>query len=112
MIGRRLKELRKTELHLTQAEMAATLGIAVSTYSMIESGQRTLKDSYIKLLAYKYHINTEWLKTGQGDMYTISSISAELMECYNRMSPAMKRYFVQQAKDLVQLETEIKEKGI
>lgn len=66
----RIVELRK-KLNMTQKEFAQSIGIAQSSWAMIESGGRNINERHIKLISSIYHANEKWLKTGEGEMFTI-----------------------------------------
>lgn len=65
----RFKELRKV-LGLSQEEFGKKLGITKSGISDIESGRRNVTEQHIIMLCNSDpHINEEWLRTGQGNMF-------------------------------------------
>lgn len=65
----RIKELRKNDLKLTQAEFAKPLEITGSAVSYIESGKATPDGKTINLICSAYNVNREWLETGEGDKF-------------------------------------------
>lgn len=89
----RLKEIRKL-LALTQVEMASSLNIKQSTYSMIEKGQRALTDRTIKTLCYVHNINENWLRTGEGPIFTESLLDKEFYETFSKLSPESQDYML------------------
>ena len=64
----RLKKVRK-HLGLSQAQLAKELGIKQGSYSAIESGNTNLTQSLLIILEYRYSINTNWILTGEGEMF-------------------------------------------
>lgn len=68
----RLKELRNT-LDLTQSDFAKSLGIGQSTLGMMEVGKREINDRHIKTICAIYNVNEEWLRNGNGEMFTQTS---------------------------------------
>ena len=68
MEGERLKELR-TNLGLSQEEMATRIGLSKSGISNIEKGKRTLIDRNIKLIVSEFNVSEKWLRTGEGEMF-------------------------------------------
>ena len=56
----RLKLLRTHE-NLTQRQMAAILEVGQNTYSRMENGVTSFKDSYKKILEEKFNLTTGWL---------------------------------------------------
>lgn len=67
--GERIKKLRK-EKGLSQAQLAAMLGIQQGSLSEIESGKtKASKRLLLAILYYYRDIDIKWLSTGKGDMY-------------------------------------------
>lgn len=66
-IGERFKQIRK-HYNLTQQLFSISLGISRSHISNIENGREKPSDTLLMLLNSKYHINTEWLLEGKGNM--------------------------------------------
>ena len=72
-INERIKLLRK-EKGLTQKTLASTLGITQSGVSFLEQEGSSVSDQTIKLICTVFNVREEWLRTGEGEMYS----SAEL----------------------------------
>ena len=101
----RLKEIRKL-LALTQVEMASSLNIKQSTYSMIEKGQRALTDRTIKTLCYVHNINENWLRTGEGPIFTESLLDKEFYETFSELTPKSQEYLLEIMKALLKQQNE------
>lgn len=71
-MNNRFIELRKS-LNLTQKEMGDAIGISNSGVSNIEKGLRSVTEKHIRLLSVTFHINEEWLRTGEGEMMATSA---------------------------------------
>jgi len=67
-IFNRLKKVRKSA-GLSQEVFAKRIGIKQNSYSEIESGKREPAAPIIATIAYRFAINEEWLKTGDGEMF-------------------------------------------
>jgi SOS-response transcriptional repressor LexA len=67
-IGDRFKETRE-KLGLNQSELARSIGANPSIMSDIERGDKEPSKKIISALIVKYRINSNWLLTGEGDMY-------------------------------------------
>ena len=67
-MNERLKELRK-ELKLTQQEFANKIGISRGNIGAYEVGKNKISDAVISLICTKFHVNEDWLRTGNGDMF-------------------------------------------
>lgn len=66
-IGKRLRHLRKF-YQLKQEEFAKQIKIHQSTLALFESGDRQLKDIYVKMICNEFDCNHDWLLFGNGDM--------------------------------------------
>ena len=64
----RIKKLRKT-LDLTQQEFAERLGIRQNTVAKYETCRGTPTRSVVSLICREFHVNEEWLRTGDGEMF-------------------------------------------
>ena len=69
-MNKRLHELRKS-LEMSQEKFGEKLGVTKAGISKIESGERNLTETMIKLICTTYNVNEIWLRTGVGDMTTI-----------------------------------------
>ena len=73
-INERIRHLRKDELDLTQSEFASKLGLKQAGVSAIERDSVAVTDRTIKAICMVFNVREEWLRTGEGEMYS----SAEL----------------------------------
>jgi transcriptional regulator with XRE-family HTH domain len=68
-MNERIKLLRNA-MGLSQEEFGKLIGISKSGISSIESGQRNVTDKHVKLLIMECNLNEDWLRTGEGSMFT------------------------------------------
>ena len=61
----RIKALRK-ELGLTQEKFAERLSMKRNTIANYEIGRNEPIDAVISLICKEFHVNEEWLRTGEG----------------------------------------------
>lgn len=73
----RLKKLRK-ELGFTQEEFAARIGIKRAAISNYEIGRNEPIDAVVALICREFDVNEEWLRTGEGEMFTQMSRTDEI----------------------------------
>lgn len=66
-INERIKEVRKAR-GLNQKEFSDKIGLTQSAVSRIESADVAIIDQNVRLICQTFHINEEWLRTGQGKM--------------------------------------------
>ena len=102
----RLKELRK-HLGLSQRAFCINLGMKQSTYASFETGERELKDAYIKLICQTYKVNEDWLKNGDGSMLhkEPTDMTKELLKIFDILSPIYQEYLLKQTKELLEIQS-------
>lgn len=66
----RIKQIRKA-LNLTQVEFGNRLGVKGNTITNYETGLRTPSNSVILSICKEFNINEEWLRTGDGEMFSL-----------------------------------------
>lgn len=97
-IGNRLKFFRKS-IKKTQAEFGKLLGTGRDTISNYEIGRVEPTDTFIQLVATKYSLSENWLRTGQGEMYeeTETTLFAAFAKQYDLSEAEQKaaRYLLQ-----------------
>lgn len=68
----RMKQVREY-YDLTQKAFGESLGVSRDVYANIENGRVEPRDTFLKLLVKTYHVNLDWLYTGEGDMFGLPS---------------------------------------
>jgi len=96
----RIRRLRKA-LGLNQGEFAERLAMQSSALSMIEIGENALTEKNIRLICMTFNVNKEWLRTGEGEMFTASPFEKEFSEIYGRLFPETQQALLRLAKDLL-----------
>ncbi len=99
----RIKQLRK-ELKLSQQEFANKIHISRSQLSYYESGTVSIPERSQKEICEKFGINEEWLRTGQGEMYTFSQEDVELAEALAEITLSDNETLKNLATKIIQLE--------
>ena len=97
----RIKQIRKA-LNLTQVEFGNRLGVKGNTITNYETGLRTPSNSVILSICKEFNINEEWLRTGEGEMFSLqedeeAAYVSELLEdtenpLYDLIKAIMKMY--------------------
>lgn len=67
-VGERIKELRDS-LKLSQAEFGENLGVSRDVINNLERDRVNVAKDRLILIAEKYKVRYEWLKTGEGPMH-------------------------------------------
>lgn len=99
----RLKRLRKL-LGLNQEEFAEKIGIRQSSYSSIEKGRRSLADRYIKSICMAYDVNEQWLRTGEGPIFSNTQLRNELVDIFCTLSEPSQKYALRVLRELKELQ--------
>ena len=71
-INERIRFLRKEHLNLTLDEMSKRLNISLSNLGNIETGKIGVTQRVITDICREFSVSTEWLETGEGDVYDSS----------------------------------------
>jgi transcriptional regulator with XRE-family HTH domain len=100
----RIKQVRK-ELKLSQAKFCKAIFLSKGHYAEIELGNRKVNSRIIKLVATIYHVNEEFLRTGQGEMFsTKPDLRLERMiTLFQEFPPDYQDYILQQIELLKKL---------
>jgi len=98
--------LRQT-LNLSQKVFAKSVFISTSHYTLIETGKRRIKDSFLDSVCKIYNANNEWLLTGQGDIFLNEPPDVkleELIDIFKRLNGHFQGYILDQVKNLEKLQ--------
>ena len=86
-------------VNLSQEAFGKRIGVSGAAISRIESGDRNVTESMIKLICREYNVSYEWLKYGEGEMYmdaddeSIAAAIDEMMAGENETAKAVFRAF-------------------
>ena len=102
----RLKILRQT-LNITQKVFAKSCFISTCHYTQIETGKRTIKDSFLDSVCKAYNANKDWLLTGQGDMFQNEPPDPkleELIDIFKQLNGHFQSYILDQVRNLEKIQ--------
>jgi transcriptional regulator with XRE-family HTH domain len=71
-INQRVKRLRKA-LSLTQREFSQKIALSSAQIACIETEKRTVNDRTVKLICNAFYADENWLKAGEGEMFSRKS---------------------------------------
>jgi transcriptional regulator with XRE-family HTH domain len=80
----RIKQLRKY-LGKTQSDFGSSLGVTRDVVANWENGRVSVPDSVIILICREFGVNESWLRTGEGEMATVSTRDEELAAFMGRV---------------------------
>ena len=83
-MNERIKVLRK-ELGLTLDKFGERLGVTKTTISRLENGINNVTEQMIKSICREFNVNENWLRTGEGEMFTEIDEEARLMQWAGRV---------------------------
>lgn len=72
-MNERIRYIRET-LNLSRASFGQRLGVSGDVINNLERGRVEIKEPMVKLICTVFNVREEWLRTGEGEMYS----SAEL----------------------------------
>ena len=84
-LNERFSKIRKS-LGMTQEKFGNELGLNKSSISNIEKNIRSVTDKHIKLLSSTFNVNEEWIRTGEGEMFTPHDIDEDLAFAFGQIS--------------------------
>ena len=77
-VGERIKQIRK-ENKMTQVEFAKAISISNVSVSQLESDKFNMARTTERLICTMFHINPEWLRTGEGEMHNVAETAEDLV---------------------------------
>lgn len=80
-MNERIKAIREKS-GLNQTEFGARIGVKQTTIAGYENGTRTPIDAVLLTICREFHVNEDWLRTGQGDPYIQLSRDEALAEFF------------------------------
>jgi transcriptional regulator with XRE-family HTH domain len=94
-VTERLITLRE-KLKVRQGVFAKTIGVPQSTYSSIERGVRPLHNRHIKLICLTFNVNETWLRTGEGEIFTVEDPDTEeFLKVYRALPLSLRKMFLE-----------------
>lgn len=107
MISQRLLLVRKT-LKLSQEEFAKKVGMKGSSICDLEHSRCKLTDSNKLLICSTFHINKNWLETGEGEMFVYyNELEEEFFEIFKSLNSTLQSFLLNTAKNLLDIQDEI-----
>ena len=104
-INQRFRQVRK-HLKMQQSEFAKRLGLSQTSVSWLEQEGNTVSEQTIRLLHLDFHVSEEWLRTGNGPMfsaeddsplerlcreYVVSDCERRILELYFSFDPKRRK---------------------
>jgi transcriptional regulator with XRE-family HTH domain len=94
-VNQRIKKLRK-ELKLTQHKFAEIITVSDGFVASIETNIREANERIQKLICDSFQVNHQWLKTGEGEIFSHDKESkfSKLMALFDNLHPKYQDYII------------------
>ena len=105
-INQRIKQLRET-MRLSQAKFAKPVAISSGHIASIELGNRNVPDRIIKIISFVYGASEEWIKSGEGEMFTTRPSGEKhnvILKIFDELTPENQDSAILQVKALLALQ--------
>lgn len=104
-VNQRLRQVRK-HFNMQQIDFAKRLGLSQAGISWLEQDGNTVSEQIIRLLHLDFHVSEEWLRTGEGPMfsaeddspleklcreYAVSDCERKILELYFSFDPKRRK---------------------
>ena len=76
--GERIRMVRKQQ-NMTQGDFAKEIAVSTTTVCQLEIGKYNISRSTKHILCTRFHVNPEWLDTGEGEMYLDTDFAEDLV---------------------------------
>ena len=78
-------KLVRIKKSLNQTDFAKRLSISRSAVCKIESGENSPSEQTINLICKEFNVNSEWLRTGKGEMFIERSKDEQISEMLGKI---------------------------
>ena len=104
-INQRVRQLRK-ELKLTQNEFSAIINISSGQLACIETEKRIVNNRTMKLICDSFNVSNEWLRTGEGPVYSGDRDSryTKLVALYDTLKPKYQEFILASINGFLRME--------
>ena len=104
-INQRIRRLRK-ELKLTQNEFSAIINISSGQLACIETEKRIVNNRTMKLVCDSFKVNSEWLRTGTGPVYSDGKENkyTSLIALFDTLKPKYQDYILNSINSLLKIQ--------
>lgn len=111
-INQRIKQVRKS-LRLSQAKFAKNLCLSSGYFAGIELENRRVNDRIVKLICVTYGVNEGWLKTGDGEMYSVyyDARTEQTLKVFRELKSEYQDYILKLVENLLGVQEAEKENG-
>ncbi|MDR3116081.1 MAG: helix-turn-helix transcriptional regulator [Treponema sp.] len=96
-VNRRIKQVREA-LKLSQVQFSRVISLSSGYLAGVEVEKRKANDRIIKLICSSFNVNETWLKTGDGEMFSLNPDEecTKLVSLYKELEPKFQDYILKQ----------------
>lgn len=98
----RLKKIRKA-VHMNQTQFAKRVGMAQTSYSQLERGDRPILDRHVIAICKVFGVNELWLREGSGEMYSDTPSEDAMMELFRSIPEDQQLVILRTAIDILKI---------
>ena len=104
-LNKRIRLVRHT-LNLSQVQFSKIIPISSSYIAGMELGKRKANDRIIKLICTSFNVNEQWLRHGEGEMFSENHGEAyiKLVSLYRDLNPVFQDYILKQIELLLEIQ--------
>jgi transcriptional regulator with XRE-family HTH domain len=112
MVNERIRQIRQA-LNMTQTDFSMAIYVSNGYTAEIENGHRVANNRIIHLICLTFGVNEQWLKTGEGEMFSASPVGRKerILSLFDKLNPRFQEYALTVIDQLVKLQKDEKKSG-
>jgi hypothetical protein len=93
---------------MTQTDFSKAIYVSSGYTAEIDNGHRVANDRIIHLICLTFGVNEQWLKTGNGEMFSTSPIERKerILKLFNELNPRFQEYALSVIDQLIKLQND------
>jgi transcriptional regulator with XRE-family HTH domain len=107
-INYRVKQVREA-LQLSQVQFSRVISLSSGYLAGVEVEKRKVNARLIKLISSSFNVNAEWLKTGEGEMFSQNPQEefTKLVSLYKELTPHFQHFILKQIDLLLEIQDKV-----
>jgi hypothetical protein len=91
---------------MTQTDFSKAIYVSNGYTAEIENGHRIANDRIIHLICLTFGVNGQWLKTGEGGMFSASPVERKerILSLFDQLNPKFQEYALTVIDQLIKLQ--------
>jgi hypothetical protein len=93
---------------MTQTNFSKAIYVSNGYTAEIENGHRVANDRIIHLISLTFGVNEQWLKTGNGEMFSTSPLEQKerILSLFDKLNPRFQEYALTVIDQLLKLQND------